>query len=92
MLRTDVVEAVAAGKFHIYPVTTVDEGIQLLTGIEAGELDQDGNYPEGSFNGRVVTRLIALAEKQRAFNTSPAANGQVEHKVIRKRKREPVPA
>ncbi len=69
MLRRDVVEAAAAGQFHIYPVTTVDEGITLLTGLPAGELDEDGHYPPDSVNGRIVARLTKLAETQRAFNT-----------------------
>lgn len=48
MLREDVVEAVREGKFHIYPVSTIDEGIGLLTGIEAGERKMDGRYPENT--------------------------------------------
>ncbi len=68
MLRRDVVEAAAAGQFHIYPVTTVDEGIALLTGRPAGEPDEDGHYPPDSINGLVVARLKKLAEAQRAFN------------------------
>ncbi|MGB5293359.1 MAG: ATP-binding protein, partial [Thermoanaerobaculia bacterium] len=54
MLRQDVVEAVAAGKFHVYPVETVDQGIELLTGLKAGELGEDDSYPEGSLNRRVA--------------------------------------
>ena len=68
MLRRDVVEAAAAGQFHIYPVTTVDEGIALLTGLPAGKPDEDGCYPSDSVNGRIVARLTKLAETQRAFN------------------------
>jgi lon-related putative ATP-dependent protease len=64
MLRQDVREAVAAGQFAIYPVETVDQGIELLTGIPAGEKNADGNYPEGTINGRVQKRLEELAEKQ----------------------------
>lgn len=62
MLRRDVVEAAAAGKFHIYPVRTIDEGIELLTGIPAGEPDEQGNYPPNTVNGRVKARLDELAE------------------------------
>jgi len=68
MLRRDVVEAAAAGQFHIYPVNTVDEGIALLTGISAGEPDEAGDYPADSVNGRIVARLKKLAETQRDFN------------------------
>ncbi len=71
MLRQDVVEAARAGQFHVYPVTTVDEGIALLTGVPAGEPDAEGNYPPDTINGRVVARLTQLAEKQRAFHNSP---------------------
>jgi len=70
MLRHDVVEAVAAGQFHIYAMKTVDEAIELLSGIPAGERDEEGNFPEGSVNHLVEARLIELAEKQRAFSAS----------------------
>ncbi len=73
MLRRDVVEASAAGQFHVYPVRTVDEGIALLTGLPAGEADEAGEYPPDSINGRIVARLKKLAETQRAFNNPPRA-------------------
>ena len=57
MLRQDVVNACKEGKFHIYPVSTIDEGIEILTGLPAGERDGDGNYPENSINGKVQKRL-----------------------------------
>jgi predicted ATP-dependent protease len=63
MLRTPVVEAVAAGKFHIWAIDHVDEGIEVLTGIAAGELDADGNWPEGSVNQLVRARLAALGKQ-----------------------------
>lgn len=64
MLRQDVVEAVAAGRFHIYPIDTIDQGMEILTGVAAGELDGNGAYPDGSINRRVVARLAELAEKK----------------------------
>ena len=73
MLRRDVVEAAAAGQFHVYPVRTVDEGIALLTGLPAGEANEAGEYPPDSINGRIVARLKKLAETQRAFNNPPRA-------------------
>ena len=73
MLRRDVVEAAAAGQFHVYPVRTVDEGIGLLTSLPAGEADEAGEYPPDSINGRIVARLKKLAETQRAFNAPPPA-------------------
>jgi lon-related putative ATP-dependent protease len=67
MLRQDVVEAVDTGQFHIYPVETVDQGIEILTGVPAGERDEEGNYPEGSINRLVEARLAELAEKRAQF-------------------------
>lgn len=62
MLRKDVIDAVGAGKFHIYPLTTIEEGIELLTGLPAGERGPDGNFPEGSVYGRAEARLLKMAE------------------------------
>ncbi len=57
MLHPDVVEAVRNGKFHIYEVRSVDEALHLLTGIEPGDMDEEGKYPEGSLNARAYERL-----------------------------------
>ena len=62
MLRAEVRQAVAEGRFHIYPVSTVDEGIEILTGVPAGDLEQDGTYPPDSVHGRVMARLAEIAE------------------------------
>jgi lon-related putative ATP-dependent protease len=70
MLRQDVVAAVEAGKFSVYPVTTVDEGIELLTGIEAGERDADGQFPVDSINRRVEDRLIHFSLQLKRFARS----------------------
>jgi lon-related putative ATP-dependent protease len=67
MLRKDVVEAVKNGQFHIYAVKTIDEGIEILTGKDAGELGADGLYPEGTINGLVNEKLKALAEGLKKF-------------------------
>jgi len=67
MLHEDVVTAVAEGKFHIWPVRTIDEGIELLTGVPAGELDENGLYPEGTVHYAVQNRLLELAEDLKAF-------------------------
>ncbi len=66
MLRRDVVEAVEQGRFHVYAVKTVDEGIALLTGIPAGDRDAECGFPEGSINARVACRLQAMGEKERS--------------------------
>ncbi len=68
MLRADVVEAAEAGRFHVWAVETVDEAIELLTGVPAGERAADGRYPEGTVNRRVDDRLAAFAEKARSFS------------------------
>jgi predicted ATP-dependent protease len=59
MLREDVVEAVRAGKFHVHAVATVDEGLTLLSGRDAGAPGPDGRFPEGSFNAAVERALEA---------------------------------
>lgn len=73
MLRHDVVKAVQENQFHIYAVETIDQGIEILTGLPAGELDEQGTYPEGSINALVKARLSELIEKRLAF--SAAAKG-----------------
>jgi predicted ATP-dependent protease len=67
MLRRDVIEACAEGKFAIYPVATIDEGIALLTGAPAGERAADGSYPGGSVNRLVEDRLRAFARIRQSF-------------------------
>jgi predicted ATP-dependent protease len=62
MLKPEVVEAVKKGRFEIHAVSTIDEGIALLTGVAAGEADEAGNFPSDSVNGRVVARLEAFTE------------------------------
>jgi lon-related putative ATP-dependent protease len=62
MLRDDVRDAVREGDFHVHPVEHVDQGMELLTGMEMGERDDEGRFPEGSVNARVEARLEALAE------------------------------
>jgi predicted ATP-dependent protease len=64
MLRRDVIDAVRDGKFHVYAVETIDQGIEILTGIPAGERDAAGNFPPGTINQRVEARLVELAEKR----------------------------
>jgi lon-related putative ATP-dependent protease len=71
MLRRDVVEAAAAGRFHVYPVETVDQGIEILTGVPAGERGATGQFPAGTLNFRVEQRLTEFAERARA--PGPAA-------------------
>lgn len=65
MLKREVVDAVAEGKFHIWSVKTVDEGIEILTGVPAGKPDKQGNYPADTINGRAQRRLREIAEALR---------------------------
>ena len=67
MLRRDVVEAVEAGRFQVWPVDHVDQALSLLTGIPAGERDEQGEYPPDSLNRRICERLADLAEERRRF-------------------------
>lgn len=67
MLRADVVDAVRAGQFNVWAVSSIDEGVEILTGLPAGEMDEKGEYPIGSVNRAVARRLRQLADKLRAF-------------------------
>jgi predicted ATP-dependent protease len=72
MLRQDVIDACATGRFAIYPVVTIDEGIALLTGRAAGRRGSDGTYPGNSVNGLIEARLRtfarALEQARKAFS------------------------
>jgi predicted ATP-dependent protease len=65
MLREDVVAACAAGRFAVYPIETIDQGIAVLTGLPAGARGADGAWPEGSVNHRVEERLRAFARARK---------------------------
>jgi lon-related putative ATP-dependent protease len=67
MLKSEVLEAVRTGKFHIWPVKTIDEGIEVLTGVRAGERQANGTFEEGTVNERVDRRLKELAETLNRF-------------------------
>jgi lon-related putative ATP-dependent protease len=74
-LRNDVVDAARAGRFHVYAIDDVDEGIELMTGRPAGTADEVGRYPDGSVNALVLGRLSELADRMRTFG-GPAAPAQ----------------
>jgi lon-related putative ATP-dependent protease len=65
MLSDRVRDAVGKGRFHIFPISTIDEGITVLTGTPAGTLGAKGVYPKGSINRLIVDRLAVLTEKAR---------------------------
>ncbi len=67
VLKREIVEAVAEGKFHIWAISRVEEGIELLTGMPAGERGPDGRYPENTLFYLVDKRLRELAEKAKEF-------------------------
>lgn len=67
MLREDVVQAVAEHKFHVWSVKTIDEGIEILTGVPAGQARADGSFPEGTVHARVDQQLHTFAQAMRTF-------------------------
>jgi len=71
MLKEEIVDAVKAGKFHIYSAKTIDEGIEVLTGTKAGERRQDGTYENGTVNYKVDKQLGEMAEKLKEFPSLP---------------------
>jgi predicted ATP-dependent protease len=78
MLREDVVEAVKSGKFAVHSVDTIDQGIEILTGIKAGTRGDDGHFEPGTVNRRVEDKLREFAERGRTFarrSEGDAANG-----------------
>ena len=85
MLRKDVVEAVKERKFRIYPVKTIDQGIEILTGVEAGEKLENGRFKERTVNDLVDKRLRELGSKIKEFEGG-GEEGTKEEKKKRKGK------
>jgi lon-related putative ATP-dependent protease len=67
MLKQEVIDSVKVGQFHVWPISTIEEGIEILTGIEAGRLQPDGTYPEGTLFRKVDDRLMEIAEIVKKF-------------------------
>ena len=84
MLRKDVLRAVEEGKFHIYSVKTIDQGIEILTGVEAGERLDGGKFKEGTVNDMVDKKLVELGMKIKEFE----GGGEEGAKEEKKKKRE----
>lgn len=76
MLREEVVDAVRQGQFHIYSARTIAEGIEILTGVPAGERQKDGTYPEGTVNYLVDKRLKDMAERLKSFYAEEKKEGK----------------
>lgn len=70
MLRKEVIDAVDAGQFHVYPVENVDQGVEILTGVPAGERQADGTFPSGTINAFVKQKLEQMAQKLSEFGKS----------------------
>jgi lon-related putative ATP-dependent protease len=71
MLKEEIVDAVRDKKFHVYPVRTIDEGIEILTGVKAGKRLHDSTFEEGTVNDRVDKRLKEMAENLKKFTEWP---------------------
>ncbi len=67
-LSREIQDAVAAGRFHIWAVSSIDEGIFVLTGENPGKSAAGGDFPADSFNGKVRERLRAMAELMRGYS------------------------
>lgn len=76
MLKEEVLDAVGQGRFHVWAVRTVDEGIEVLTGVAAGGRGPEGSFPEGSVNFRVDRRLKEMAEAMKVFGSSKGGPGE----------------
>jgi predicted ATP-dependent protease len=78
MLKEEIVDAVKAGKFHIYSAKNINEGIEVLTGTKVGKKQQDGTFEEGTVNYRVNKKLKDMAEKLKEFPSAPAGEKKSE--------------
>ena len=85
MLRPDVVKATEEGKFHIHAVRTVGEGIEILTGVKAGERDSGGQFEPGTVNRRVDDRLQKLAADMELFGVRAREKSAAQKKRLKKR-------
>jgi len=63
-LKKRVIDAVKEGKFHIYPISAIDEGMEILTGVEAGKRKKDGTFTENTVNGKVQNKLVYFMKQQ----------------------------
>ena len=80
MLRKDIVQAVKEGKFRIYPVKTIDQGIEILTGVEAGEKLGNGRFKEGTVNDLVDKKLVELGTRIKEFEAAGEEGTKEEKK------------
>jgi len=79
VLNEEVLEAVANGRFHIYAISSVDEGMELLTGMKAGSEQEDGSFPPGTINEAIISRLRGfgkLLREQKDQEEAPERDGE----------------
>lgn len=81
MLKSEILEAVKKGNLAVYAVKTVNEGIEILTGVEAGEADESGNYPPSSVNGLVTARLEEFSKNAKEFYRKKGDSSDEENKA-----------
>jgi predicted ATP-dependent protease len=72
VLKDEVVQAVSKGKFHVWVVRSIDEGIELLSGVPAGKREGDGQFTPDSVHARVSARLRYFARQMKEFTGHPA--------------------
>ncbi|MBW1974091.1 MAG: AAA family ATPase [Deltaproteobacteria bacterium] len=82
MLKKEVIEAVEKGLFHIWPISRIEEGIEILTGMPAGELQEDGTYPEGTFFRKVDDRLREISEIVRKYGKEEESKKENEENEV----------
>jgi hypothetical protein len=76
MLRQEVVDAIRDGRYHIWPIDHVEQGIETLTGVPAGEPDARGRYAAGTINRRVTDKLTQFAHRIAAAGRQARRSGQ----------------
>jgi predicted ATP-dependent protease len=91
MLRHDVVEAVKEGKFSLYAIENVDEGLEILTGMPVGEPGEDGTYPEDTINHLVVKRFEEIAEALKVKKEAEKKEENEKNAAENNKDKDPVP-
>lgn len=86
MLRKDIAEAIKKGKFHLYSIGSIDEGIELLMGQKAGVMKKDGSYDAKTVHGKVLKKLKELIKKQKKFETPEKGTKKKSKKKKSKKK------
>jgi predicted ATP-dependent protease len=76
MLKQEVIDAVGSGRFHVWAIDHIDEGVEILTGMPAGVRGEDGTWPEGTVNYLVNERLRTMVEGLKEFGKSGEKNNQ----------------